>query len=224
MAHIFFDFDSTIVTKESLDEVLVKALENHPDKEHLSQEIEDITNRGMNGEFDFKTSIEKRLAIADLHQDLFEAVGQELLHTITPGIENLIQKLQLAKHQVYIISGGFLPCILPTASKLKIPAKNCFANEAIFNEKGQMVGLDQTNLMWTNKGKFPVINFLKKDRQIKQKTVMIGDGSNDLKAFEHQIVDIFCGFGVNVIRESVKAKAPNFFTQVEDLADFLKVS
>ncbi len=224
MAHLFFDFDSTVCTKESLDEVIALALKNHPQKDTLVAEIEHITTLGMEGVIDFKASLIQRLSVTTIDKTLFDQVGDMLTQHITPGIPEIFEWLQSHSHQTYIVSGGFIPCILPTAKILKVPSRNCFANECELNDKGEVIGANQKNLLWTDQGKVPVIKFLKKDRNISETTVMVGDGSNDLRAYEEDCVDIFCGFGVNVVRKKVQKKAPNFFTKSEELLHFLKTT
>ena len=55
-----------------------------------------------------------------------------------------------------------------------------------------------------------------------QKFVMVGDGMNDYRAFEGGAADMFCGFGANVVRAPVKAKAPHFFDSAYGLLAFFQ--
>ena len=68
MPYIFiFDFDSTIITKESLDEVLLFSVED-AQKDSTRNALEKITSQGMNGEIDLKESIEKRINLVSLKE------------------------------------------------------------------------------------------------------------------------------------------------------------
>ena len=61
MATVIFDFDSTLIRVESLEEILRPQLEARP---HLATAMEEITQRGMEGQISFRDSLEQRLAIA----------------------------------------------------------------------------------------------------------------------------------------------------------------
>ncbi len=46
---IFFDFDSTLVSKESLDEVIALALADSPDRIEQTEAVAAITDKGIGG-------------------------------------------------------------------------------------------------------------------------------------------------------------------------------
>ncbi len=216
MIACFFDFDSTVVTKESLDEVINVALANHPEQSHFSAEVERLTNLGMEGKIPFTQSVDERLKFCPVEQHHFEYIGTHFLSHITPGFETMIKTLQQKDCEVFIVSGGFLPSIYPVAEKLNIPRHQVYANEPLFGNDGNCLGANKDNLLWTNEGKSPVIEYLKEKHQIKT-SILVGDGNNDFRAFERGSVDHFIGFGGNVVRESVKANAPIFTHSTEEL-------
>ncbi len=51
----------------------------------------------------------------------------------------------------------------------------------------------------------------------------IGDGTNDLEAWQEKAVDEFIGFGINIENEEVKQKAPVFVTTILELKKELKI-
>ena len=55
--YLILDFDSTIITKESLDFLSEIVLENEEDKDFLLSKIIELTERGMNGTISFQDSI-----------------------------------------------------------------------------------------------------------------------------------------------------------------------
>lgn len=222
MPTIFFDFDSTVCTKESLDEVIALALSEHPNQLALVQKVEDITNRGMNGEIDFMQSAEERLAICPLNRSHFEIVGKKLTQHITPGFKDLFSGLIQSGWEVYIVSGGFLPSVLPAAHVLGLDVNKVFANGLRSDENGNIGGVDTSGLLWTNRGKTPVIEFLSDSKKLPRPLVLVGDGSNDLAAFKAGAVDHFVGFGGNVVRDKVQKQSPLFARKTEELTTHLQ--
>lgn len=222
MPTIFFDFDSTVVTKESLDEVIALALKNHPQKEKLTAQVEAITNQGINGELDFKQSVEARLAVCELNRCQFEAVGKKLKSCLTPGMADLFAWLKTQSWEVYIVSGGMWPSVWPVAESLGLKRTNVFANGLRWDEHDQVTGPDPSNLLHTNYGKTPVIEWLSDTRNLPRPLVLVGDGSNDLAAFKAGAVEHFIGFGANQVRTKVQQEALVFVNSVADLKTELK--
>ena len=65
--HIIIDFDSTFITTESLDELAVCKFGNDPNSKSLMNEIQSITNAGMNGDISFKESLDKRMRLLNIN-------------------------------------------------------------------------------------------------------------------------------------------------------------
>ena len=59
-----FDFDSTVVSIESLDFLLGQSLATDPDAQTKSARLQAITQSGMQGKCSLRESIEQRLALA----------------------------------------------------------------------------------------------------------------------------------------------------------------
>ncbi len=221
MAVVFFDFDSTVVKKETLDDAIATALAEHPEKERLVREIDNITRLGMEGKLSFLDSVTRRLQFVPLSKKLLEDSGRRMLNEITPGMEDIFSWLSEAGHGVHIVSGGFLELIAPVAKKLGVPDADVHSNKFIFDSAGNVVATDTASLLWTNDGKTPVLRALRAEYP-EERFVMIGDGINDYKAFESGAADDFFGFGANVVRESVKAKALHFFYSGVELLTFMQ--
>lgn len=221
MPTIFFDFDSTIVSKESLDEVIEKALESTPHSETIRQQVEAITNAGMEGVIPFTESVKRRLALTSLRNKYFEHAGEELTKNITDGLPDLIHQLHSLKYHVYIVSGGFLPCLLPTAKKLGISSDRVFANTYQHDTQGYVIAPDTENPCFTDNGKVPIIKHITATAQPPRPYLMIGDGSNDLRTYTEGVVEFFCGFTAHVERDIIQTHAPHKVASVEELRDFI---
>ena len=66
MAVVCFDFDSTVVKRETLDDAIAEALAQHPDKKRLVQEVERLTRLGMEGKMNFIETVRRRMEVVPL--------------------------------------------------------------------------------------------------------------------------------------------------------------
>lgn len=196
---VCFDVDSTLCIDEMIDE-FAKYLHCY--------EVAKFTEETMNGEIPFRESLKIRLNILKPTRKQLEDFIQERKPRMTPGCEALIAELHRRLIPVYLISGGFLPMILPVAKVLEIPETNIHANEIFFDEDGSCIGIDETRVTADsgskNVGKAAVCRKLKDEKGYRN-LVMIGDGVTDLEASTQ--ADLFIGFGGNRCREVVKRKA-----------------
>lgn len=218
---VFFDFDSTVVSKETLDDAIARALHAHPERERIVHDIEDITRLGMEGKLDFTESVRRRLGVVPLTRTHLEETGYAMKNFITPGIDDVFNWLQEKGHPTYIVSGGFEECIVPVAEHLEIPGDRRLSNRFIFSPDGFVTGVDESSLLWTSEGKTPALRAMRAHHPDEQ-FIMIGDGMNDFRAYESGAADHFIGFGGHVVRESVKAKAPHFAHSMIELTEILK--
>ena len=216
----FFDFDSTLVSKESLDTVIAHALAQAPDKERIISEIENITNRGMNGEIAFTESVQKRLSVLPLQKKHFTSVGNILLESITPGMPELFLWLKKSNVAIYIISGGFFESVAPTAKKLGVPESNIYTNRCLYAPDDLVIGPETQALLWSNEGKGPVIHHVRA-QYTQSQAALVGDGANDLAAYTNGAVDYFCGFGGHVVRPKVQKEAPVFAHTTSEVQTWL---
>ncbi|MBS1069912.1 phosphoserine phosphatase SerB [Gluconobacter cerinus] len=92
------DMDSTVVTGETLDE-MAAAL-------GVGEQVATITRASMNGEIDFETSIEQRVALlAGKSASVLEDVWQNV--TLTDGAKELVQTMRKHNARTALVSGGF---------------------------------------------------------------------------------------------------------------------
>ncbi|XP_034175298.1 phosphoserine phosphatase [Osmia lignaria lignaria] len=208
---VTFDVDSTVIQEEGIDE-----LAKFCGKE---KEVAALTNQAMQGNVTFRQSLVERLNI--IKPNLMQINRFLASHPLklSPGIKTLITALQIHKKQVFLVSGGFHCLIAPVASSLNIPLENIFANRLKFYFTGEYAGFDEDQPTAENGGKAKVIRYLKEGKGF-QTIVHIGDGATDLETTP--IVDLFIGYGGNVIRESVKSKSSWFITNFDELVNILE--
>ena len=58
-----FDFDSTLTKVEALDILAEITLANNPEKHNIISKIQDITNKGIDGDISFTESLESRIKL-----------------------------------------------------------------------------------------------------------------------------------------------------------------
>ncbi|XP_043784877.1 phosphoserine phosphatase isoform X1 [Apis laboriosa] len=207
---ITFDVDSTVIQEEGIDE-----LAKFCGKEN---DVISLTNRAMQGDMTFRQSLEERLNIIKPNLMQIKQFLASRPIKLSPGIKTLITTLQNHKKQIFFISGGFHSLIAPIATSLNIPLENIFANKLKFYYTGEYAGFDENQPTAENGGKVKVIKYLKNKKELKT-IVHIGDGSTDLETTS--IVDLFIGYGGNVIRENVKQQSLWYITDFNELVTIL---
>ncbi len=197
MGTLILDFDSTLITRESLEELLARA------RPELAAEIREITAQGMDGRISFRESLEKRLALVRPTRAQVEALGREALAWITPGMEGASWAAE-----VWLVSGGLAEALLPVAAHLKIPPERVLAMRARWSPKGDLLGVevrDKTAQLRPHAAAMP------------KPRVLVGDGMTDYEPFREGLVDHFIAFTANVRRMPVVATGAPEARSVEEL-------
>lgn len=201
MKNIIFDFDSTLIQKESLELILEPLLEGDSDK---LAEIEKITNLGMQGELNFRDSLEQRLAIASPTKQSIQGFADKYCPEIlTNEIKELIEKLKANGYQIWIFSGGLTESIEPFAEYLQIPKENVFAVEVQWNNDGSFKSLNNINGACDSK----LVAFEKVRDRFEGEIIAVGDGYTDYQLFEAGLADKFIAYTEHIERENVVEKA-----------------
>ena len=149
---VTFDVDSTLLSLESLDAVLKKALEMQQNKK-LAQEsfkkVHEITQQGMNGQLSLLESIQQRLSIVHLDATMIAQTASVLQqNAISAGFPAMLSKLrQFPEVAVHAISGGFTEIITPLLTgEMGFSAHEIHANHLIFDpSEGGRAKLDAKN-------------------------------------------------------------------------------
>ncbi|MDR3279525.1 MAG: HAD-IB family phosphatase, partial [Synergistaceae bacterium] len=185
-----FDFDSTIVTIETLDTLIKKNLKDDEDR----RRIDDITTRAMNGELDFNASITLRLSLARVTTEHFAQMARQIEDFLTPGMADFLNFLRRKGQQLFVVSGGFLEIIRPITVRFDIPESNCFANEYVHDADDNVVGVKDGPLIYED-GKSTVVRELIRQNRLPGVIVMLGDGMSDYRVYAEGLADLFIGCG-----------------------------
>jgi len=202
MQYFIIDFDGTFTRVEALDELANISLRDHPDKDKLVEEIEEITDLGMEGKITFNQSLSKRIELLSANRSHLKKLIEILKKKVTKSFSRNKDFFRKHAEQVYIFSGGFKAFVWPIARKYGILEKNVYANTFIFNND-DIVGFDRTNLMAQEEGKIKQLLELNLDGDI----YVIGDGYTDYQMKESGLVKKFFAFTENIERKTVVKKA-----------------
>lgn len=165
---IVFDMDSTLIQAEVIDE-MAKVL----GKESM---VKAITERAMNGEIDFKASLQERVGhLKGLTRLQMEQILENL--PLTPGVVDFVQTVKTLGYKVALISGGF--SYFADFLKLKLGLDYAFANELEMN--GQELTGKIAGTIIDAEHKATLLKLIAQQEHINlEQVVAIGDGANDL--------------------------------------------
>lgn len=176
-----FDFDSTLMDGETIDELAALAGQQ--------SEVSAITKAAMRGELDFFEALTRRVSyLKGLRYDEVVSLCQSL--PLMPGALEAITALKDKGYRVVIFSGGFREATSHHAPRLGADAD--FAN-FLHQKEGVLTGLVGGEMM-TSDAKGVLLERLQNLLNIsKADTVAVGDGANDLSMFAHAGTKIaFC--------------------------------
>ncbi|MFN9687645.1 MAG: HAD-IB family phosphatase, partial [Bacteroidota bacterium] len=170
--YFIIDFDSTFTRVEALDVLAEIVLAHSSKKDAVVQAIHEITNRGMNGELDFRESLTLRLDLLKANKDDIHHLAERLKAQISPSFERNQKHLSALKDTVYVVSNGFKEFIVPVIEAYGLLPDNVYANTFVYDEEGNIIGFDTENPLSRNGGKSLVI----KDLHLNGDVYVIGDG------------------------------------------------
>jgi len=172
-----FDMDSTLINEEVIDE-LARSI-------GISDAVSAITARAMNGDIDFATSLQERVAML---KGVPVIVWQDLKKTVTiaEGAKELIAGLKQRGVFTGVVSGGFMPMAEWLKGELGLDV--AVANHLV--EEGSTAEFPFPHLSGRLDTQYPIVTpELKRSTLLSlaaahssklHETMAVGDGSNDL--------------------------------------------
>ena len=209
MATVIFDFDSTLISCESLELILKEKLHDP----HLRNQIHAITEKGMSGECSFQESLAERLKIASPTLQDIKLFSHQIRDYLTEGVEHLIKDLQHAAIPTWIVSGGLYEAIIPAAEILNIPKRQVGGVKLQWDDLGHFLGIDNNDPFSISKvegAKNLVLNW-------QAPIIAVGDGMTDYALFEKGLVDHFIAFTEHVRRPILLQKGVIEAANVQEL-------
>lgn len=200
---LILDFDSTIISVESLDLLAEISLAKHPEKKERLKQIEELTKLGMEGKLSIKETLTQRIKLLDAKKSDLTKLVALLKKSLTPSFAKHKAHLKKASHRLYIVTSGFEEFVMPVAEMLGIPKSHVFANTFIYDKQGNITGFDASNSLSAPGGKVKVVKSLK----LKGSVFAVGDGITDLEIKEGGAAEKFFCFAEIVERAPVAARA-----------------
>ena len=175
---IAFDFDSTLVPVEVIDELAREG--------GVYDEVAAATQEAMEGGLDFSEAMRRRLAIlAGLEHAAVERLAERI--ELRPGARTMLSTLRERGYRIAIISGGFLDVIGALLRRSGCEVDFIFANELRF-EQGRL--LDECELR-VSSNKAEILRDLQQQLSIpRERTVAVGDGATDVPMFHEALVSV----------------------------------
>ncbi|MBC7400050.1 MAG: HAD-IB family phosphatase [Mucilaginibacter sp.] len=201
--YFIIDFDSTFTQVEALDELARISLKNHPDREKIYQEIEDLTNASMEGKLSFSQSLENRVKLLQANREHLKLLITHLKKKVSTSFSRNTIFFKNHQDEVLIVSGGFKEFIIPVVTEYHIKKENIYANTFVFDDEGNITGYDRENPLSQEGGKVKLLKELKLEGDI----YGIGDGYSDFQLKESGMIKKFFAFTENIERKSVAERA-----------------
>lgn len=198
-----FDFDSTLMDGETIDELAAVC--------NKKAEVSAITHEAMAGNLDFFESLTRRAALlkgAPYAQ--IKAVCENL--PLMPGAVETVAQLKKMGYRVVVFSGGFRDATSHAAKTLKVDAE--FAN-TLHQKDGLLTGLVGGEMMfdWSKGAMLQRIQSLL--GATPETTIAVGDGANDRSMFAHAKTRVaFCA-------KEVLKKEANVIVEEKNLTKML---
>lgn len=197
------DFDSTFTQVEALDELARISLKNHPDKDKIYLQIEELTNAAMEGRLSFAESLEGRVKLLQATEAQLQQLIRRLKKKVSASFSR--NRIFFEKHQdqVLIVSGGFKEFIIPVVTPYHIKKENIYANTFEFDENRNIVGFDRSNPLSEEGGKVKLLTRMNLEGEL----YGIGDGHSDFQLKETGLIKKFFAYTENIERKAVTEKA-----------------
>jgi D-3-phosphoglycerate dehydrogenase len=215
--YLILDFDSTIITEETLDELAKISLTGDPNKNEKINQISSITEKAMNGEIYFMDALNERIKILQATQIHLNLLKNILHKKLSPSLKSIQNYIRENSDNIYIVSGGFTELIYPVVKEFGISKEHIFANVFTFDEKGLINGVDTSQFLAQKPGKIDAVKNLKLDGTV----IAIGDGWTDYQIKESGLADYFIAYTESISRPRVIKKGDTVATSFHDVLDFI---
>lgn len=207
-----FDFDSTLTRVEALDVLAEMSLQGAVNREDVIDEIQKVTNLGIDGDISFTESLERRIRLLKAHKHHLPPLVKELREKVSKSITANREFFEKFSDDIYVISCGFKEFIDPIVEEFNIPSERVYANTFKFDDEGYIIGFDEDNVLATHNGKIECLKRLDLEGEVQ----VIGDGYSDYVMREAGIAHKFFAYTENVHREKAADKADHVAPNLDE--------
>lgn len=199
-----FDFDSTLMNGESIDE-LARAY-------GVFDKVQEITNMAMSGKKDFYFSLKERVKLL---RGMSAALALDVCRNLPlmNGAKDIVDELKRRNYKVVCFSGGFK---FATSHFRDILGLDADFSNILCVENGILNG-DVSGEMMFGDSKGSMLLTLQRLLGVGiEDTIVIGDGANDLSMFKYANIRVaFCA-------KEVLKKEANIIIDTKDLREIIK--
>ena len=202
---LVMDVDGTLIQQEGIDLLAQEA--------GVGQKVAEITAQAMNGELDFKASLQARIALLKgLEASIFPKIIEQM--DVTPGAKTLITELHQRGYKVGLVSGGFHEVIDPIARSLGIDLVR--ANRLEVSD-GRLTGEVLGEIVTPEMKKDSLLTWARENHIPRSQTIAMGDGANDLPMIET------AGIGIAFMAKPIVAERAPYCIETRDLRLVLEI-
>lgn len=188
VAHVFLDFDYTLVPEESTIQILQYALEGHSGGNHIKTLIKEMGPKTSADQIQGSEIWTLIKAATYLRWKHVQRYVEKIKLQIHPSVPALFEQLQAESIQPYILSAAFKEWIQPIAKKWGLEGQYVMANRFVWLGNRSLGYRPSTLLM---KGKS---NFLKTwlpKSKVQGPVIMVGDSTSDYKVYQKRLAQAF---------------------------------
>ena len=202
---LVMDVDGTLIQQEGIDLLAQEA--------GVGQKVAEITAQAMNGELNFKASLQARVALLKgLEASIFPKIIEQM--DVTPGAKTLITELHQRGYKVGLVSGGFHEIIDPIARSLGIDL--VLANR-LQTTDGCLTGEVLGEIVTPKMKKDFLLTWARENHVPRSQTIAMGDGANDLPMIET------AGIGIAFMAKPIVAERAPYRIEKRDLSLVLEI-
>lgn len=213
---LILDFDSTIIKTESID-CLSKIVLNRTDNDtQILKKINEITNKGMNGEITFENSLNKRLSLLKINKNHIKELSLEVSKNFDDTFINNLVFFESIIDNVYIVSSGFKEVIEFAFKSISNKNWNIFANDLDYRNN-HLVSINKNNPLSKDLGKVKLI----KSMNLSGNVIVVGDGYTDYEIRRHNQANIFLCYIRNINRKKVSKYADILCYDFNQVKEFI---
>jgi len=213
---LILDFDSTIINSESID-CLSKIVLNRTDIDtQILKKINEITNKGMNGEITFENSLNKRLSLLKINKNHIKELSLEVSKNFDDTFINNLVFFESIIDNVYIVSSGFKEVIEFAFKSISNKNWNIFANDLDYRNN-HLVTINKNNPLSKDLGKVKLI----KSMNLSGNVIVVGDGYTDYEIRKHNQANIFLCYIKNINRKKVSKYADVLCYDFNQVKEFI---
>ena len=207
--NVIFDCDSTLTHTEGIDLLA--------DMNDVWDEVSEITRRSMESTSLTVGDFEKRLELVNPTLEQVQDLGDLYIANLSRDVKDVIKLLNETGRNIFILTGGLQPAVNYLARYLGIGYKNVYSVEVYFNQKGEYTGFDKSSPLVRAHGKTRIVKQINKEYG---KSVLIGDGKNDIEAAGE--LELFIGYGGAVKREKI-LEASEIYIECNSFAPIIPI-